>query len=164
MIATRFLRAAALLFAAAALLLIGLGHQSPAGTRKAEAEMRPVKSAELRRLVARIATAEPTGEAAADALEKGRAAEEAAEEAGAAAAVKRALQADLVVRWGLRLGRGARAPRQPSKMSQKICGPPSVPNQLERVGSTPRLLWSCNKLAAERATEGVPAEVMEFET
>ena len=57
--------------------------------------MRPVKSAELRRLVARIATAEPTGEAAADALEKGRAAEEAAEEAGAAAAVKRALQADL---------------------------------------------------------------------
>ena len=28
----------------------------------------------------------------------------------------------------------------------------------------PRSLWSCHKLAAERATEGVPAEVMEFET
>ena len=29
---------------------------------------------------------------------------------------------------------------------------------------TPRSLWGCNKLAAERATEGVPAEVMEYET
>ena len=32
------------------------------------------------------------------------------------------------------------------------------------LGSTPRSLWSYNKLAAERATDGVPAEVMEFET
>lgn len=28
----------------------------------------------------------------------------------------------------------------------------------------PRSLWSCHKLAAERATDGVPAEVMECET
>ena len=28
----------------------------------------------------------------------------------------------------------------------------------------PRSLWGCNKLAAERATDGVPAEVMECET
>ncbi|EOD11864.1 hypothetical protein EMIHUDRAFT_214212 [Emiliania huxleyi CCMP1516] len=31
-------------------------------------------------------------------------------------------------------------------------------------GSTPRSLWGCHKVAAERATEGVPSEVMEFET
>ena len=42
--------------------------------------------------------------------------------------------------------------------------PPSVPNQLESAGSTPCSLWGCNKLAAERATDGVPAEVMECET
>ena len=28
----------------------------------------------------------------------------------------------------------------------------------------PRSLWGCHKVAAERATEGVPAEVVEFET
>ena len=39
-----------------------------------------------------------------------------------------------------------------------------MPNQLEWVGSTPRSLWGCSKLAAERAIEGVPAEVMECET
>ena len=42
--------------------------------------------------------------------------------------------------------------------------PPSVPNQLEWVGSTPRSLWGCSKLAAERATDGVLAEVVECET
>ena len=42
--------------------------------------------------------------------------------------------------------------------------PGSACIQQERVGSTPRSLWSCHKLAAERATDGVPAEVMECET
>ena len=42
--------------------------------------------------------------------------------------------------------------------------PPSVQNQLEWVGSTPYSRCSGHKLAAERATEGVPAEVMECET
>ena len=64
-----------------------------------------------------------------------------------------------------------------SKMSQKACLEFVAAPQLaraarkhrsrgapDRKGSTPRSLWGCNKLAAERATEGVPAEVMECET
>ena len=42
--------------------------------------------------------------------------------------------------------------------------PPSVQNQLEWVGSTPYSRCSGHKLAAERATDGVLAEVVEFET
>ena len=42
--------------------------------------------------------------------------------------------------------------------------PPSVQNQLEWVGSTPYSRCSGHKLAAERATDGVPSEVMECET
>ena len=42
--------------------------------------------------------------------------------------------------------------------------PVSAANRPDRTGSTPRSLWGCNKVAAERATEGVPSEVMEFET
>ena len=42
--------------------------------------------------------------------------------------------------------------------------PVSAANRPDGTGSTPRSLWGCNKLAAERATDGVPAEVMECET
>ena len=42
--------------------------------------------------------------------------------------------------------------------------PVSAVNRPDRTGSTPRSLWGCHKVAAERATEGVPSEVMEFET
>ena len=42
--------------------------------------------------------------------------------------------------------------------------PGSAANRPDRSGSTPRSLWGCNKLAAERATDGVLAEVMECET
>ena len=44
------------------------------------------------------------------------------------------------------------------------CTPSSVQNQLEWVDSTPNSRCSGHKLAAERATEGVPSEVVEFET
>ncbi|EOD31504.1 hypothetical protein EMIHUDRAFT_112832 [Emiliania huxleyi CCMP1516] len=40
----------------------------------------------------------------------------------------------------------------------------SVENVPKKRGSMPRSLWSCHKLAAERATDGVLAEVVEFET
>ncbi|EOD20692.1 hypothetical protein EMIHUDRAFT_255450 [Emiliania huxleyi CCMP1516] len=40
----------------------------------------------------------------------------------------------------------------------------SAANRPDRMGSTPRSLWGCNKVAAERATDGVPAAVMECET
>ena len=42
--------------------------------------------------------------------------------------------------------------------------PVSAADRPDRLGSTPRSLWGCNKLAAERATDGVPAEVVECET
>ena len=42
--------------------------------------------------------------------------------------------------------------------------PVSAANRPDRTGSMPRSLWGCHKVAAERATEGVPAEVMECET
>ena len=49
--------------------------------------------------------------------------------------------------------RAARTHR--SRVRHTLWTPPSVPNQLECKSSTPRSLWGCNKLAAERATEGV---------
>ena len=65
--------------------------------------------------------------------------------------------------WQLRSQRGL--PGRTARAFGTLGGrPPSVPNQLERVGSTPFSRWSCRKYAAERATEGVPSEVMEFET
>ena len=42
--------------------------------------------------------------------------------------------------------------------------PVSAANRPDRTGSTPRSLWGCHKVAAERAIEGVPSEVMECET
>ena len=42
--------------------------------------------------------------------------------------------------------------------------PVSSANRPDRLGSTPRSLWGCHKVAAERAIEGVPSEVMECET
>ena len=42
--------------------------------------------------------------------------------------------------------------------------PVSAANRPDRPGSTPRSLWGCHKPAAERATDGVPSEVMECET
>ena len=49
--------------------------------------------------------------------------------------------------------RAARTHR--ARVRHTLWTPPSVPNQLECKSSTPRSLWGCNKLAAERATEGV---------
>ena len=93
-------------------------------------------------------------------------------------------------RWGAHCGVVARVyGTKASKMSQKAClefvaapqparaarkhrssvgrtpwHPVSAADRPDRLGSTPRSLWGCNKLAAERATDGVPAEVMECET
>ena len=41
--------------------------------------------------------------------------------------------------------------------------PVSAANRPDRTGSMPRSLWGCHKVAAERATDGVLAEVVEFE-
>ena len=58
--------------------------------------------------------------------------------------------------------RAARTHR--SRVRRTPWHPGSAPNRPDRIGSMPRSLWSCHKLAAERATDGVPAEVMECET
>ena len=60
------------------------------------------------------------------------------------------------------LARAARKHR--SRVGRTPWVPGSAADRPDRVGSTPRSLWSCNKLAAERATEGVLAEVVECET
>ena len=58
----------------------------------------------------------------------------------------------------------ARAARKHrSRVGRTPWHPVSAADRPDRLGSTPRSLWGCNKLAAERATEGVPAEVVEFE-
>ena len=59
----------------------------------------------------------------------------------------------------------ARAARKHrSRVGRTPWHPVSAADRPDRLGSTPRSLWSCHKLAAERATDGVPAEVMECET
>ena len=59
------------------------------------------------------------------------------------------------------LARAARKHR--SRVGRTPWHPGSAADRPDRVGSTPRSLWGCHKLAAERATEGVLAEVVEFE-
>ncbi len=60
------------------------------------------------------------------------------------------------------LARAARKHR--SRVGGTPWHPGSAANRPDRMGSTPRSLWGCNKVAAERATDGVPAAVMECET
>ena len=51
---------------------------------------------------------------------------------------------------------------RPHSLAPRECGRPTRPIRLDARALA--RLWSCHKLAAERATEGVPSEVMEFET
>ena len=59
----------------------------------------------------------------------------------------------------------ARAARKHrSRVGRTPWHPGSAADRPDRTGSTPRSLWGCHKLAAERATDSVLAEVMECET
>ena len=62
---------------------------------------------------------------------------------------------------------GARCQEAPLARSEHSLGPRECSEPTtgpDRLGSTPRSLRGCHKLAAERATDGVPSEVMEYET